>query len=65
MGIPTPMHGIRAEGSYDLSVFASQGKTGVSSLRQGDVGYLANNLQIPVPLTDQLTRANSEFASAH
>lgn len=95
-------------GSYDLSVFASQGKSSVSSLRQGDVGYVpmgyghalrntsdgptdvlvvfndadyesinlndwlatnptsvvANNLQIPVPLADQLPRSNSEFAPA-
>lgn len=95
-------------GSYDLSVFAPQGKSSVSILRQGDVGYVpmgyghalrntsdgptdvlvvfndgdyesinlndwlatnptsvvANNLQIPVPLADQLPRTNSEFAPA-
>ncbi|MEL0340517.1 MAG: cupin domain-containing protein [Synechococcus sp.] len=27
-------------GSYDLSVFASEGKSSVSSLKQGDVGYV-------------------------
>lgn len=95
-------------GSYDLSVFASEGKASVSNLKQGDVGYVpmgyghalrntaagptdvlvvfndgdyesinlndwlatnptsvvANNLQIPVPLADQLPRVNSEFAPA-
>ena len=28
------------DGSYDLSVFASEGKSSVSSLKQGDVGYV-------------------------
>ncbi len=93
-------------GSYDLSVFASEGKASVSSLKQGDVGYVpmgyghalrntsagptdvlvvfndgayesinlndwlatnptsvvANNLQIPVSLADQLPKTNSTFA---
>ena len=92
-------------GSYDLSVFAAQGRSSVSPLKQGDVGYvpmgyghalrntasgatdvlvvfndgdyqsinlndwlatnptsvIANNLQVPVSLADQLPRANSEF----
>ena len=93
------------KGSYELSVFASEGKASVSSLRQGDVGYIpmgyghallnrskepadvlvvfnageyqsinlngwlatnptsvvANNLQIPVSLADQLPTTNPNF----
>ena len=93
------------KGSYDLSVFASEGKSSVSSLTQGDVGYvpmgyghalrntssgptdvlvvfndgdyqtlnlndwiatnptsvIANNLQVPVSLVDQLPKRDSEF----
>ncbi len=95
-------------GSYDLSVFASEGQSSVSSLRKGDVGYVpmgyghalrntsasptdvlvvfnagnyesinlndwlatnptsvvANNLQIPVSLAEQLPKVNSDFAPA-
>ncbi len=92
-------------GSYDLSVFASEGQARVSSLKQGDVAYVprgyghalrntskgptdvlvvfndgdyqsinlndwlatnptsvvANNLQIPQSLSDQLPEANTDF----
>jgi oxalate decarboxylase len=97
------------KGSYDLSVFASEGQSSVSSLQKGDVGYVpmgyghalrntssgptdvlvvfnngdyesinlndwlatnptsvvANNLQIPISLADQLPKGNQDFLPKH